>query len=193
MKKIIKFIRSFPKPTRNRRVFIAYLVFLSLFVIPVVVYSLKPDGSRTEEEMAVSGLVEEVGKLIDLPNETPKVITVFEADKLRSQPFFAKAQDHDQVLLFEKAKKAILYRPSASKLVEVAIYNPTDKAIALPTGQVAGVAVSPTPVVPTPTLGFSLSDLQKKSTPTPVITKTLVSPSPTPVSTQPAASPTPAQ
>ena len=67
--------------------------------------------------------MQEVGKLIDLPNETPKVITVFEAEKLRSQPFFAKAQDYDQVLLFEKSKKAILYSPSQKKIIEVGPIN----------------------------------------------------------------------
>lgn len=66
-------------------------------------------------------LTNKVGKLIELPsNETPTIATVVDASKLKSQAFFANAQNGDKVLMYTTAKKAILYRPSSNIIVEVA-------------------------------------------------------------------------
>ncbi len=65
-------------------------------------------------------LVAQVGKLIDLPkDETPTVATVLDKEKLKDQPFFSNAQNGDKILIYTKAKKAIVYRPSANKLINV--------------------------------------------------------------------------
>lgn len=65
-----------------------------------------------------------VGALIELPaNENPTIATVVDASKLKSQAFFANAQNGDRVLMFPEAKKAILYRPSTNKIIEVAPIN----------------------------------------------------------------------
>lgn len=65
-------------------------------------------------------LVEKAGKLVDLPkDETPSVATVIDKEKLKDQPFFANSENGDKVLIFTKAKKAILYRPSTDKVIEI--------------------------------------------------------------------------
>jgi hypothetical protein len=66
-------------------------------------------------------LITKVGKLIILPiDEDPTVATVSDLNKLQGQPFFAKAQLGDKVLIYTKAKKAILYRPSSNQIIELA-------------------------------------------------------------------------
>lgn len=66
----------------------------------------------------------EVGKLIELPSdEVPTIATVVDVEKVKSQPFFTNAQNGDKVLLYAKTSKAILYRPSAKKIIEVAPIN----------------------------------------------------------------------
>ena len=65
-------------------------------------------------------LIEEVGRLIDLPaDETPTIATVADPEQLKSQPFFAKAKQGDRVLIYPKAGKAFLYDPVAKKVIEV--------------------------------------------------------------------------
>ena len=77
-----------------------------------------------------------VSKLMELPDEKPTVATVSDPEKLKEQIFFANAQLDDVVLLYMAAKKAILYRPSINKIIEVAPINsaperePTSDAVA---------------------------------------------------------------
>ncbi len=74
------------------------------------------DAAKTDAQQ----LVTEVGKLIVLPaGETPTVATVTDASRLQANPFFANAKKGDRVLIYTKAKKAILYRPGEHKIVDV--------------------------------------------------------------------------
>lgn len=52
-------------------------------------------------------------------NETPTYGTVTDIAKLKNQTFFAKARNGDEILIYEKAKLTILYRPSIQKIVNV--------------------------------------------------------------------------
>jgi hypothetical protein len=85
----------------------------------------------------IQELVSKVSKLIVLPeNEEPTVATVTDPEKLSSQDFFSSAQTGDKVLIYASAQKAILYRPSEGKIIEVAPINADANA----QGQVAGAA-----------------------------------------------------
>jgi len=71
----------------------------------------------------VKKVVEEVRKLMDLPNETPTLATVIDITKLKDQPFFQKAKNGDKVLIYTVAQKAILYDPTAKRVREVGPVN----------------------------------------------------------------------
>lgn len=73
-------------------------------------------GNNTQE------VIDKVGRLIELPKETPTIANITDKTKLQNQ-FFANAQDGDKVLIFQNAKKAIIYRESANKIIEVGTIN----------------------------------------------------------------------
>lgn len=78
----------------------------------------KVAGVATVQE--VDSLVERVGKLVELPQgEQVTLATVSDIQKLQDQPFFVRAQNGDKVLIYEQSKKAILYRPSTNKIIEI--------------------------------------------------------------------------
>jgi hypothetical protein len=72
----------------------------------------------------VQQLVAEVSRLTVLPEgEQPTVATISNEEELRSTPFFAAAQKGDKVLIYVKARKAVLYRPDTQKIIEIATLN----------------------------------------------------------------------
>ena len=72
----------------------------------------------------VQEVVAEVSKVMVLPTgEEPTVATVSDPEKLKGQAFFVNAQKGDKVLIYTNARKAILYRPSEGKIIEVAPLN----------------------------------------------------------------------
>jgi len=72
----------------------------------------------------IDALISEVSKLIELPEgERPTVATISNAEEAKAQPFFAKAQNGDKVLIYTSAKRAILYRPGEKRIIEVGAVN----------------------------------------------------------------------
>jgi hypothetical protein len=70
-----------------------------------------------------NALVKKIGEHMVLPSERPTIATVDNTKKLADQAFFKHARNGDKVLIFTQNKKAILYRPSENKVIEVAYLN----------------------------------------------------------------------
>lgn len=69
----------------------------------------------------VAALLDRISQLILLPaDEQPTVATVADPDKLKDQLFFKNSHKGDKVLIYTKARKAVLYDPVAHKIIEVA-------------------------------------------------------------------------
>lgn len=97
-------------------------------------------SARTESRQ----LLEAVGRIIELPTgEEPTIATVTDTSKLRDQQFFANSQSGDKVIIYTNAKKAILYRPSTGKIIEVAPVNIGSPSASLQTSPTpAGISVN---------------------------------------------------
>lgn len=68
--------------------------------------------------------VEKVSKHIDVPmDEEPQVARVQDEAKAKENPFFKNVKNGDVVLVFAKAQKAVIYRPSEDKLINVGPLN----------------------------------------------------------------------
>lgn len=66
-------------------------------------------------------LTARISRVMELPTgETPTLATVTEKEKLSGQEFFVLAENGDQVLIYEQAKRAILFRPSTGRIMNVA-------------------------------------------------------------------------
>lgn len=88
----------------------------------------KADPSQAAQAEA-DKIIADVGKLYDLPKEEkPSVATVKDKEKLKDQPFFAKAENNDVTLIYSGAKLAILYRPSTNQIINVSSVTLQDNA-----------------------------------------------------------------
>lgn len=143
----------FKKPSLKAKTSFAVL---AVVVIAVAVGSglgykkytaLKEENQRLTNPQAAAEdeanrIKNEVAQLIELPNEKPTLATVVDVEKLKSQTFFANAQNGDRVLLFASAKKAVLYRPGTHKIIEVAPINIGDTTANSNTNGVAGASTT---------------------------------------------------
>jgi uncharacterized protein HemX len=86
-----------------------------------VQYKKVKDNPQAVSQAEQKSLIGKVGQLIDLPkDEQPSIATVSDKAKLKEQAFFSKAENGDTLLIYTNAKKAILYRETTNKIVEVA-------------------------------------------------------------------------
>ncbi|MCJ7826436.1 LytR C-terminal domain-containing protein, partial [Patescibacteria group bacterium] len=85
----------------------------------------RPAADKQNE--LIQQTISAVSKLIALPaGEQPTVATISDPEKLKGQPFFASSVIGDKVLVYQGAKKAILYRPSENKIIEVSSITISD-------------------------------------------------------------------
>ena len=64
-------------------------------------------------------VITEVGRIYNLPDETPTVATVKDINKLKDQAFFKDAKNGDRLLIFSVTKQALLYREKTNQLINV--------------------------------------------------------------------------
>jgi len=98
---------------------------------------------KTGSEEEVKMLVQKLSKFMELPAENPTVVTITDRDKLQNQEFFQKAQNGDKIIIYQGAKRIILYRPATGRVVDVAplVFN----------DQNAPIDINPESLLPTPT------------------------------------------
>lgn len=124
--------------TRKVLVSAGFALFLLLFITAVAAAGyfyyqyqyLEKNVDSIKQKSADEELkktIVEVSKLMILPEgETPTMATITDKSKLAEQPFFAHSENGDKVLFYTKAGKAILFRPSVSKVIDVTVIKPSD-------------------------------------------------------------------
>jgi hypothetical protein len=113
--------RGYSFPLKNILILSAVLILLLL--IPLF-FLAKSKNSQVDPNVAIeretADLTQKIGKFMELPaGEQPTLATVTDRAKLKGQNFFESAQNGDKLLVYPKAKKAILFRPSTGKIIEV--------------------------------------------------------------------------
>lgn len=112
----------------NKPLFLVALAALAIISAAVIFFlssqnelasPKNPEDIKANNEQIARDIIDEVGNLVVLPNEEPVVATIADVKTLQKQPFFDKAQNGDKVLIFENAKKAILYRSTTKQIIEM--------------------------------------------------------------------------
>jgi hypothetical protein len=107
---------------------LSVLLFLALGTAGYFYYQLKW-APQIESAQEIEDLVASIGKFIELPQgETPTLATVTDREKLADQTFFLKAENGDKVLIYSNSGKAILYRPSSKKVIDMTTVNVAQSA-----------------------------------------------------------------
>ena len=101
-------------------------IFAALALVPSVYFYDQYKGAQVQlraEGRAPASTAQDieslVGKHMSLPKESPSIARVSDKTALNGQAFFKQAQDGDKVLIYKKAKMAILYRPSTDRIINV--------------------------------------------------------------------------
>jgi len=128
-------------PKLNFKFFI-YL-FISLFILTGIAgtYFFYTKYQKTQkllndpaaaQQAEIKNITAKISKLMDLPQgEDPSIATILDKDKLKNQPFFAKAESGDKIIIYNKAGQAILYRPGVNRIINAAPVNLGEAATAV--------------------------------------------------------------
>ena len=109
--------------------------------------------------------IESISKYMELPQgEEPSIATILDITKLKDQKFFENAQNGDKIIIYNSARKAILWRPTTNKIIEVAPLVLGDQAqTTSQTQTVAPVAASGAQVSVALYNGAGITGLTKKA------------------------------
>jgi len=114
-------------------------------------YKYKQATRTVDTKEEIAQLVETIGAVMELPSdETPTLATVTDREKLTDQPFFRKSENGDKVLIYTNVGRAILYRPSVGKIVDVTAINVQENSTAAPEENAVVKSPAEEETIPTP-------------------------------------------
>lgn len=121
-------MESSAKSSKKIRVIVFFILVIAIGGVLTSYYMWKKVKNLENPSLAIESevkkIVGDISNIFVLPmDETPTLATVSDPSKLKSQAFFANAEAGDKVLIYTKSKKAILWRPSISKIVEISAIN----------------------------------------------------------------------
>lgn len=108
-----------------------------------------PTQNNLDEDNKI--LISRLSDILDLPSdENPTVAVVTDPEKLKDQPFFAKAKKGDKVIIYPLARQAILYDVGRNKILEYNRINLADSTNTAPAESTLPASpISPSPIIDT--------------------------------------------
>lgn len=110
--------------SKNKKWFIIGGIVIALLLVVAGYFfwqwmTIKNDPSAANKE-TITRVTNQVSQIFQVPaDEEPQVAKVTDAAKLKDQPFFAGVAQDDFVIIYQKAKLALLYREKDHKLINV--------------------------------------------------------------------------
>ncbi len=102
------------------------IVFTSLVFGGYFYYQFRTlkNNPNVQVQKDTQDLLAKVARIYLIPTgEEPTIATVSDPIALKNQSFFTQSQKGDKVLIFTKAGRAVLYRPSMDKIIEAIPIN----------------------------------------------------------------------
>ncbi|MHB0978179.1 MAG: hypothetical protein ACYC1K_02130 [Minisyncoccota bacterium] len=100
------------------------LIVAAFFLsIALVIYGVYVGVIKVRESYFTpkGSLIEEVNELLrpaSPPEGTPTIMPIVDLEPLKDQPIFRNARVGDTLLIYNEAKRAILYRQSENRIIE---------------------------------------------------------------------------
>jgi hypothetical protein len=115
-----------------RRILVAVLAVGLIVTIGYIAFGTQTPEQKAAKELAA--VVASVSKYMVLPaDDQPVLATVTDAEALKKQQaFFTGSINGDQLLIFPKNMKAIIWSPSRGKIINVGPIQQTSTAVAPP-------------------------------------------------------------
>ncbi len=140
---------SAPRRLKPSVIVFSFLLCLFAGAAGYFYYKYKQATQTVDTKEEIAQLVETIGAVMELPSdETPTLATVTDREKLTDQPFFRKSENGDKVLIYTNAGRAILYRPSVEKIVDVSAINVEENRATTPQENAAVKSHAEEEVVP---------------------------------------------
>ncbi len=111
-----------PKRAQERMILSVAAGAVAIIVVLLIGYGISKAWSYffAGSDAELHAIVDDVEDLMLLPDdETPTLATVSDMHALEGQEFFKNAQEGDKVLMYLRSRRAIIYRPSIDKIIEV--------------------------------------------------------------------------
>lgn len=114
--------------THKLRTTLAVVVLLAVGTL-LLVWLWPSAGPLTHDEIVLK-----VNKTLSIQGDSnPAILTVEDKSKV-TQPFLEQSQNGDKILLYYKAKKAVLFRPSEDRIINQGSYTPPDAKVFIRNG-----------------------------------------------------------
>lgn len=81
---------------------------------------------KSEDIKTDNKIVDQISKIIVLPDEIPVIATITKEELLKDKAFFTGAKRGDQVLIFKNANKAILFSETKNKILNIGTLKETE-------------------------------------------------------------------
>jgi hypothetical protein len=67
----------------------------------------------------IAAITKQVSSVLSLPDETPTIATIVDAQKLTDAQLSSVAKNGDELLVYPRAERVLLYRPANRKVIDM--------------------------------------------------------------------------
>lgn len=124
-----------PANHQSRRVLMARASFALLLLLLIgsagvgwYFFTKYQQAAANNPETKRQDLLQLIGQSVQLPDEEPLVLTIADKAKLSNESFARKVENGDQLLVFNKAKRLIVFRPATKKVIDMLAFESTPAA-----------------------------------------------------------------